>query len=99
MNVTSSNPKRSGDLGKVTFVGCKTNLRISVSLKCSNVKRTVKANPDLLQELKDVAAFINTADHKNPMMRIFRECKARVDVHRYFNNMSPSVWGQTQVTK
>lgn len=96
MNVTSSNPKRSGAIGKVTFVGCDSSLRISVSLKCSNVKRTVKANPDLLQELKDVAAFINTADHKNPMMRIFRECKARVDVHRYFNNMPKSIWAQSE---
>lgn len=99
MIITTSNPKRSGENSKITFVICDTLQRVTVEIKCSNIKRQVKKDPELLKEITDVAMFSNTLYHDNPMMRLFRECKARVDVHRYFNNMSPSVWGQTQVTK
>lgn len=96
MIITTSNPKRSSANSKVTFVPCHSDERVTIELKCANVKRQVNKDSELLKEIVDVAMFINTFHHESPMLRMFRECKARVDVHRYFTNMPKSYWAPTK---
>lgn len=93
MIIKTHNQRKAGQESKIIFISC-SGSEISINLKCSNVKRTVKKDPDLFTSLCEVAVLVNTYYHSHPMTKLFKSCKARVDMHRYFNDMPISNWNK-----
>lgn len=96
MIVTTSNRRNSSSVSYVRFISCEGHDSGKIELHVSNVKRTVKKDPELFRELVEVAKFVNSFGIKNDMLKMFRECKAQSDVMRYFNDMERSAWSKTQ---
>lgn len=92
MRITTSNPKKPTGTSSVTFVSCSGSATYKLELKATNVKRVVSRDDELLKEIEEIASIVNTSGVTCPMLRIFLDCKARIDTRRYFKNMGLSAW-------